>query len=75
MVQTLIGGAAAVDITPDGPQFLFGYPHVTRYSTGVHDPLLSTALFLSGGRTPPLLLVVANDVIFIGQATARRHGG
>jgi len=65
-----MAGAATADVTPDGPQFLFGYPHVPRYSTGVHDPLLSSALFLSDGATP--LLSVANDVIFISRETARR---
>jgi hypothetical protein len=70
MAQLLVAGAAAVHITPQSRQFLFGYPHVRRYSTGVHDPLFSSALFLSDGRTP--LLLVANDVIFIGHQTARR---
>lgn len=66
----LIAGAAAVDITPGGPQFLFGYPHVARTSTGVHDPLLSSALFLSDGQTS--LVFVANDVIYIDRGTAAR---
>ena len=66
----LIAGAATADITPDDPQFLFGYPHVRRYSTGVHDPLLSSALFLSDGKTS--LLLVANDVIYVSRDTARR---
>ena len=70
MAQLLLAGAAAADITPRSRQFLFGYPHVRRYSTGVHDPLFSSALFLSDGRTP--LLLVANDVIFIGRQTAHR---
>ena len=43
MGSSLIAGAAAVDITPDGSQFLFGYPHVARYSTGAHDRLLASA--------------------------------
>src|SRR3989304_2933329 len=70
MASTLIAGAAAADITPRGRQFLFGYPHVPRYSTGIHDPLFSSALFLSDDRTP--LLLAANDVIYIGRDTARR---
>jgi hypothetical protein len=70
MDPSLIAGAAKADITPDGPQFLFGYPHVERYSTGVHDPLLSSALFLSDGKTP--LLLIANDVVVISRDTARR---
>jgi len=70
MAAALIAGAATADITPDGPQFLFGYPHVRRYSTGVHDRLLSSALFLSDGKTS--LLWVANDVIYVSRQTARR---
>ncbi len=70
MSTKIIAGAASADITPDGSQFLFGYPHVRRYSTGVHDPLLSSALYLCDGTTS--LLWVANDVIYISRATAQR---
>jgi neutral ceramidase len=73
MATALIAGAATADITPSDSQFLFGYPHVRRYSTGVHDPLLSSALFLSDGKTP--LLLVANDVIYVSRATVRRVRG
>jgi neutral ceramidase len=66
----LIAGAAAADITPDDSQFLFGYPFVERYSSGVHDPLLSSALFLSDGSTP--LMFVANDAVFLGRNMVRR---
>jgi hypothetical protein len=70
MTMPLIAGAATTDITPSHSQFLFGYPHISRYSTGVHDPLLSSALFLSDGKTS--VLWVANDVIYVSRATARR---
>jgi len=70
MAERLIAGAATADITPRDSQFLFGYPHVRRYSTGVHDPLLSSALYLSDGQTP--LLLLANDVIFVSRHTAGR---
>jgi len=36
--NSLQAGAASVDVSPAGSQFLWGYPHVRRYSTGVHDP-------------------------------------
>ena len=49
MAGKLTGGAAAVEITPKDSQFLYGYPHVERYSTGVHDPLWTSALYLSDG--------------------------
>ena len=45
----------------------------TRYATGVHDPLLSSALFLSDGKTP--LLLVANDVLAVSRDAAGRARG
>ena len=69
-MNTLLAGAAAVEITPLEPQFLFGYVHVERVSTGVHDPLLSSALYLSDGRSA--LIFSANDVIFVGRDLAAR---
>ncbi len=69
-MQPLSAGAAAIDITPRDSQFLFGYPHVDRRSTGVHDPLLSSALYLSDGHTP--VLFVANDIIFVPRAMVQR---
>jgi neutral ceramidase len=69
-MATLRAGAAAVDISPRDSQFLYGYPHVERFSTGIHDPLLATALFLTNGRTP--LMFISNDIIFVGKTTAQR---
>ncbi len=40
----LRAGAAVADLTPEGPVFLFGYPHVPRLSTGVNDRLECAAL-------------------------------
>jgi hypothetical protein len=70
MATTFVAGAATVDITPLDSQFLFGYPHVPRMSTGVHDPLSSCALFLGDGKTS--LLFIANDVIYVCRDSARR---
>jgi len=66
----IIAGAATADITPEGSVFLYGYPGVERFSTGVHDRLRSSALFVSDGKTS--LILVANDCIYIGKATAVR---
>jgi neutral ceramidase len=63
-------GAATVDISPADSQFLWGYPHVERFSTGVHDPLLASALYLRAGREQ--LLFIANDVIFVPKSLAAR---
>jgi len=59
----LYAGAAVADITPTTSQFLYGYPHVRRFSTGVHDPLLSSALCLKNGDTT--ILFIANDIIWV----------
>lgn len=63
-------GAAAADITPTDSQFLFGYPHVKRYSTGVHDRLLSSALYIDDGRNKAMF--IANDIIYVPQAVVGR---
>ena len=63
MINILRAGAATADITPIDSQFLCGYPHVERYSTGVHDPLMSSALCLTDGKIT--VLFVANDIVFI----------
>ena len=68
--MTLQAGSAQIDITPKDSQFLFGYPHVQRYSTGVHDRLLSSALYLSDGQTKAIF--VANDIIFVGKDLVAR---
>lgn len=60
----LLAGAATVDITPAGSVFLYGYPHVPRYSTGVHDPLECAALYLRGASGNEALFL-ANDLIFL----------
>lgn len=61
-----LAGAATRDITPAGSVFLFGYPNVPRNSTGVHDPLETSALYLrdADGRE---LLFISSDIIFVGK--------
>lgn len=73
MSACLQAGAATADITPRDSQFLFGYPHVERWSTGVHRRLFASALYLSDEATP--LLTIACDVLFVdGELTARARG-
>ena len=72
--MSIKAGASEVEITPKESQFLFGYPHVERYSTGTNDPLLSAALILDDGKTT--VVFVTNDVIFVDKkivASARRR--
>ena len=66
----LLAGSAAVDVTPNNSVFLYGYPNVPRWSTGVHDPLLASALHLSDGITSALF--IACDVILVSRATTAR---
>jgi Neutral/alkaline non-lysosomal ceramidase. len=67
---TLLAGAAAIDITPERSLHLAGYPFVQRNSTGVHDPLLSSALYLSDGISQ--VLFIGNDVIYVPKELAAR---
>ena len=69
MSHAFKAGAAAVDITPVDSQFLFGYPFVERMSTGTHDPLLSSALYLDNGKEK--VLFIGNDIIFVTKALTR----
>ena len=70
MTDELQAGAASVDITPTKSMFLHGYPHVERYSTGVHDPLLSSSLYLTDGRRQ--VIFIANDIVYVSKAMADR---
>ena len=68
--SVLIAGAAKVDICPTKSMFLSGYPHVKRYSTGVHDPLLSSALFLD--VDDQRVLFISNDIIYVSKQMVQR---
>jgi hypothetical protein len=50
--------------------FLMGYTHTPRTSTGIHDALLSSALYVSEAHSQ--LLFVANDVLYVSKALVRR---
>ena len=63
--MTLFAGVARSNITPTKSMTLFGYPHVPRISTGVHDPLFATALFLQNG--PSSLLIIAVDLLMLSK--------
>lgn len=71
--MTLEAGACALDISPIDSQFLYGYPHVERYSEGIHDPLLASALCLRNGSET--LLFLAADILWFNKETATRIRG
>jgi hypothetical protein len=68
--MSLEAGAATRDISPSQPTQLSGYPHVRRVSTGVHDPLLASALYLRNGSAAVLLCAL--DLITFNSDVARR---
>ncbi|MST93676.1 MAG: hypothetical protein EXS33_00120 [Pedosphaera sp.] len=65
MASALHAGAATADLTPQDRVFLFGYPHVERLSTGVHDRLEAAALFLR--QEEDEVLFIASDLIFVSK--------
>ncbi|RKX81525.1 MAG: hypothetical protein DRP60_00425 [Spirochaetes bacterium] len=69
-MNQLSAGSAELSITPVDSQFLFGYPHVERFSTGVMNPLLSSSLYLNNGNND--IMFVANDIIFVDKASTKR---
>ena len=66
--MTLRAGAAQRDISPRGPVALYGYPHVTRLSTGIHDPLLASALMLD--RAGTRVVMVSLDLLLLSGLPA-----
>ena len=69
-MSKLKAGAATVNITPQESHFLYGYPYVERMSTGTHDELLSSALYLTDGKNQ--VLFIANDIIYVSKASTAR---
>ncbi len=69
--MSLRAGVARRDISPVGPVFLVGYPHVPRPSEGIHDPLYASALALRQSDGTGILLI-AVDVLFIERDSADR---
>src|ERR1041384_5024763 len=68
--MSLHAGAATRDIGPTRPMQLCGYPHVRRISTGVHDPLLASALFLRNESSAVLLCAL--DLILLNSDVTRQ---
>lgn len=67
--MTLMAGAAAVDIAPNRPTALYGYPHVERISTGVHDPICASVLYLENGSQSAA--IVSLDLLMLDGPTSR----
>ncbi len=52
-----------MDVSPREPMFLWGYPHVERMSTGIHDALYATALCIDDGECRVVSISV--DVLYV----------
>lgn len=68
--KELLAGAAIIDVTPQKPMFLHGYPHVERTSEGTHDPLFASAMIIDDGKNQ--IGFCAVDVIFITKEITAR---
>jgi neutral ceramidase len=64
-MAVLRAGAASADITPKDSQYLYGYPHVERYSSGTHDTLLTSVLYLESDGQQAMF--IANDLIHFSK--------
>jgi hypothetical protein len=67
--MALQAGTGVCDVSPPGATFLCGYPHAERLSTGIHDPLLASALCLRNGTATVVLVAV--DILFLSPEFAR----
>ncbi len=65
----LTAGTAHVDISPRDAVALYGYPHVERISTGVHDPLRATVIVLQNETAT--LVLGSLDLLMIEPPFAR----
>lgn len=67
--MTLNAGTAIGVISPALPAPLFGYPHVSRVATGIHDLLLASVLYLN--NSSDAVVLIALDILFVDPPTAR----
>lgn len=68
--MSMQAGVGVRDISPQKPMFLIGYPHVERTSTGIHDPLLASALCLTNQQDS--VLMIALDILLIDPCRAKK---
>lgn len=59
-------GTGQIDVSPLASTFLWGYPHVERMSTGIHDAVYATALCLDDGQR--CILSISVDVLYVDAA-------
>ena len=69
-MKILQAGTAIIDITPQKPMFLHGYPHVERISEGIHDPLYASAMVIDNGEIQ--IGFCAVDIVFISREISDR---
>ena len=67
--MALTVGTAICDISPQRPMALYGYPHVERISTGVHDPILASVIVMCNGEDT--LVLASLDLLMLDPPFAR----
>lgn len=67
--MTLRAGVAAQNICPSYPMALFGYPHMERISTGVHDPISASAVYLATEKSAVVLISL--EILFLTPPRVR----
>ncbi len=67
-MKNIQAGSAIIDVTPEKPMSLHGYPHVERTSVGIHDSLYASALVIDNGEMQ--IGFCAVDVVFISREIA-----
>lgn len=71
--MSLLAGAATGNLTPIAPAPLFGYPNVRRISTGIHDPILASALYLADtANSDRGVVLMSLDLLLLEAPLARR---
>lgn len=68
-MPNLTAGIGVVELAPIDTQALYGYPHVPRVLTGVHDPLFASTLVLDNGQGR--VVIVSLDLLFLDPPTSR----
>jgi len=69
-MKKLKAGIAIIDVTPQKPMFLHGYPYMERISEGIHDPLYASAMVLDNGDVQ--IGFCAVDIVFISREITER---
>ena len=68
--MALLAGASAAELPVPLGQALYGYPTVERPATGVHDPLLASAIVFENDCNRGA--IISLDILFLDPPTSRK---